>query len=178
MTTSFELSRPVQLVNLADGKKITLDIQATEEECNALAKRMEIIALKSLRANLQIRQTHIKENYRIEGRIQAKLVQSCGVTSQPVDEAIDDDFTETLTTSAANLMPEDEPTDDNDVPVDLIKGDSFDAGEIVVQWLTLLLNPYPRSSDTPDYEYNETARTAEGEPTHTPFDVLGKLKGE
>lgn len=177
MTNSLELSRVVQLSDLVQGKKLTMDVKATAEECAALAARMGILELKSMQTKLDIKQTQTAGNYRIDGHIQAKLVQACGVTFQPVNEVIDETFVETLTTVEANLVPEDDVDGNDDVPVDLIQGDSFDAGEIVAQWLTLLLNPYPRS-DAPDYEYNEVARTEDGEPVHTPFDVLGQLKKE
>lgn len=176
--TTPELSRIVQLADLGRHKTLNLDIQASKVECQALAQRMEISELKSLQAKLQIKVSqHISGNFRIDGHIKADLVQLCGVTSQPVNEVIDENFAETLTTSEENLTPEDEITGNNDIPVDLVTGDSFDAGEIVAQWLTLLLNPYPRS-DAPEYSHNETARTEEGEPTHTPFDVLGSLKNQ
>lgn len=171
-----ELSRIIQLADLNQKKKLVLDIQASKEECQALAKRMDIPEVKSLQAKVTIKLSHTAGNFRIDGHIKADLVQLCGVTFQPVNEKIDETFAETLTTIKENLSSdEDEITGDDDIPVDLVKGDSFDVGESVAQWLTLFLNPYPRS-DAPEYAYNETSRTEEGEPTHTPFDVLGQLK--
>lgn len=177
MTAKPELSRIVQLADLSQHKKLVLDIQADANECKALTQRMGIIELKSMNAHLEIKLSATSGNIRIDGAINAKLVQACGVTSQPVKETIDETFVETLTTVAENLTSEDEITGDDDIPVDLIEGDTFDAGEVVTQWLTLLLNPYPRS-DAPEYEHNETGRTEEGEPTHTPFGVLSQLKNK
>lgn len=177
MTKPYELSRVVQLADLNTRKKLTIDIQATADECKALAKRLDILDVKKLDAHVEIKLAHTSGNIKIEGSLNAKVVQACTVSFVPVNETILEEFTETLTTVAENLVQEDEITGDDDIPVDLIEGDSFDVGEIVSQWLTLLLNPYPRS-DAPVFEHSETEKTPEGEPTHTPFSVLEQLKNK
>ncbi len=174
MTTKItELSRIVELRAVMENDHVALKIKATPEECQMLAKRFDILDVEDLDASMTIRRGHAPGLIRIDGEIGAHVVQACSVTLAPVKETIEDTFSDVLTTDPALLATEEEAADDDsDKPVELIRGDTIDIGEIVAQWVALALNPYPRS-DAPLYEHIEHVAEMG---THTPFDVLKALK--
>ena len=164
----------VDLHTLKENNFTKVDIRPTPVECEALAKRLEILAVKEFTAHVTVK-VNGPDLYRLKGDIKAKVVQACGVTLTPVPETIGEHFDEVLTTSAALLAPEEETDGDDNRPVDLIEGDSIDLFEIVTQWLSLSLNPYPRS-DAPLFEHTEINENAEGVKLHRPFEALAALK--
>lgn len=168
-----ELSRPVDLRSVLENEEVALDIRATAEECKVLAQRFDILEVQDLNAYLTIRPGSTRDLIKIEGEIMAHVVQSCCVTLAPVKETVQDTFSDTLTTNPELLVPEEETDSDTDQPVELIRGDQIDIGEVIAQWLGLALNPYPRS-DAPLYEHIEEVNALKG--VHTPFDVLNGLK--
>lgn len=177
MTDAPPISFPVDLNQLQKKKKMSFTVTATPEQCAALAARLGILDVKKMTGTIHVSMAPVAGNIRLEGELDAVVVQACAMSFQPVKEKVVETFAETLTTLPDNLIAEDEITGDDDVPVDVIEGDSFDAGEILTQWLSLSLNPFPRS-DAPTFEHNETARAEDGTLLHTPFDVLGRLKSE
>lgn len=170
-----ELSRKIDLSDIYEHKGVTLDIRASSDECKALAERCHILEVQDMNAHITLKPTARREIIKIEGDLMAHVVQECCVTLAPVIETIDESFKETVTTSEEALVPESEIDGDDDKPVALVEGDQIDIGEIVAQWLTLSLNPFPRS-DAPLYEYIEEKTGDHEAGTHTPFSVLGKLK--
>lgn len=151
---------------------VTLTIKPTADEYIELAKRLKIPEVTSLQADVEIKQGLRADLYEVSGQLKAKVIQECGVTLAPVHEAIDEYFNELMTTSEVALKAPEEV--DDDAPVELLENDRIDLNEVVSQWLGLALDPYPRSADAPPFEHIE----AEGDPTHTPFDVLSRLKGK
>lgn len=174
-----ELSRVVELDNVRDHTIVNIDIRASREECDALAKRLDILDINDLNAHVTVTIGARKDLFKIEGDIQANLVQECCVTLAPVHEIVNESFAETMTTNAAFLSTkakdDDGEIDSDEKPVELIEGDQIDLGETVAQWLTLALNPYPRSN-TPYYEHVETTAEEVQGSTHMPFKVLEILK--
>lgn len=170
-----ELSRPIEIAALFTRKNMTMTIRASAEECQALAKRLGIIEVRQLEARLVLSTGPVAGNFRIDGHLDAVVVQPCTLSFEPVEEIIGEDFTEILTTRAENLKDIDDTARDDDLPVDLVEGETLDAGEIVAQWLSLGLNPYPRS-DKPVFEHNESTRAEDGSLTHTPFSVLENMQ--
>lgn len=174
MHKNSELTHQVDLKTVYENDEVSLDIRATADECKALAKRFGIPDVEDLNAYVTIRRQADPDLIRIEGEVMAHVVQSCCVTLAPVKETVQESFSDMVTTNPALLKPEEETDEDSEAPVDLIQGDSIDIGEIVIQWLSLALNPYPRS-DAPLYEHIEELNK---EGTHKPFDILSSLKGK
>jgi uncharacterized metal-binding protein YceD (DUF177 family) len=168
------VNKIIELHALREKNLIKVEIRPDAEELKALAKRLEVLEVKEFTANVTLK-TNGPELYRLTGNIKAKLNQACGVTLVPVPETIDEHFDETLTTSAALLAPEEETDGDINQPVDLIEGDNIDVYEIVTQWLTLCLEPYPRSN-APHFEHTEIKENPEGVKLYKPFEGLATLK--
>jgi len=168
MSETLELSR---LFNLEDAaaKPRRAIVEASAEECKALAKRFHILGLSALRAELVIKSDPL--GYVVEGNISGQVQQKCVVSLDAVDENISDHFkTYYILTSEMDklaLDSEDDAGFDEDFE-ELIES-QIDLGELVAQHFALALNPYPRSENA------EKSAEKLGKP-HNPFDVLAKLK--
>jgi hypothetical protein len=133
-------------------------IHPNPEERKALAVRLGIRALKKLEANLEVVREPGKMTIHVEGRFVADVEQDCVVSGKPVNSRVEDRFEawyadpgKTVSISKArhekllqkgNLeMP---LLDESEDPEPLVEG-HVDAGELVTQYLSLAINPYPHS---------------------------------
>ncbi len=164
----------VDINEVRDQKSIRINISATENECIALAKSINILKIKDFSVNLTLRLGIRPDLYEIEGRLSATAVQECGVTFAPVEETIEDVFSEILTTSAEALEKADPEDGDEGAPVDLIEGGKIPVGAIVSQWLALSLDPYPRAPEAPLFTHIE-AENPGAPDTHRPFAILADI---
>jgi uncharacterized metal-binding protein YceD (DUF177 family) len=114
---------------------------ASEAECTALAKRFDLVAVKALEATVAL--TPDGPNVRAAGRIKAEIVQSCAVSGEDIEVAIDEPvelrFVPPLTGLAPDTELELEESDLDDIELD---GEQFDLGEAIAQSLGLAIDPY------------------------------------
>ena len=165
---------------------LTLQIEFDAAEKEALARRLGLLALEQLAAELRFAPSNDAEGaIRVSGTIRARLAQSCVVTLEPVPR--------TLSESISVLFaPPPEGSSEHEVEV-LAEGDEaeplpaegIDAGALVAEHLALFLDPYPRHPDAPDEPLTYTA--GDGEPEKGapdddgdagPFAALGQLKSK
>ncbi|WP_178133762.1 YceD family protein [Vineibacter terrae] len=137
-----ELSRRLRLDRVPPAGA-TLDIEASATERDALAKRFGILALPSLSANVTLC-AEGESQWRVEGRLKALVVQACGITLDPVEQAIDEAFVLRFTT-----QPEELDRDSGELIVgseaaEPLSDDALDLGEIVADQLALAIDPFPR----------------------------------
>jgi uncharacterized metal-binding protein YceD (DUF177 family) len=133
-----ELHRPIRVSRIGqDGMAVV--VEATEAERAALAARMGIPAILSLRTSFAL----AREGADIvvaTGRLEAAVVQNCVVSLEDFDHALAEDF-------VVQFVPEGTESDDPDPDsVDDIPyaGDTIDLGEAAAEQLALALDPYPR----------------------------------
>ena len=73
-----EKIRGSRLNRKSNVRDLSVDVQATPEECEALAKRFELQALSTLQASLALRPAFSgDDDIQIEGSMQASLTQKC-----------------------------------------------------------------------------------------------------
>ncbi len=172
-----ELSRPLPVERLG-GAAYETRIVANPAERAALAKRFGILALERLEAQVRARATGPGARVRVEGHVDAVVVQACVVSLDPVRSELGDDFVQLY-----SLNPEDAPAKDvsvtpgaeEDEPEPLGPG-GLDLGEAVAQQLALMLDPYPRSpgAELAEIEHQDSDGAArEG---RRPFAALEALK--
>lgn len=167
-----EFSRPFQAESVPPGGR-ALRVTATAEECAALAARFGLVALKSLAADLKLNKVRGGQMVRVSGALHAEAVQTCVVTLEPMNTAVEDDF-QAVFAPAAMLDPESGELEvglsDEEGP-EPMEGGRIDLGELVAQHLSLALDPYPRK---PDAAYTAVAEgAADEEPAKpSPFAVL------
>jgi uncharacterized metal-binding protein YceD (DUF177 family) len=138
-----EFSRPVKVDGMEPGGEIRRTIEADAAERKALARRLGIIDLDSLTAEIAVRRIAGGELFGVEGRIMADVVQSCVVTMAPVVGHVEESFAELLAPEGYE-PPED--FDSDDLP-EIFDGHEIDIGELAAQLLSLSLDPYPRHRD-------------------------------
>ncbi len=173
-----EMSRRVELAEV-DKKPQKLNIDATSEERSALAERLGVVALDALQAQVTVQST-MEHWYSVTGRLEAQVVQSCVRSLEPVPETIQVPVSMTLTT-APEMADDDEAVElSSGDDLERITGDSVDVGELLIQLLSVSLNPYPKREDAsaPDMEGVQVFWDSEStpdEPTHRPFANLAQL---
>lgn len=144
-----EFSRIVKLTAL-NREPETYSAKATPAECEALARRFDLLTLKGLAFEAEVRKW--RNGVRATGRITADVVQRCIVTLEPVPGQIEEEFDRGFLPErdlVGDVKPgqEVEIEDDSELG-DLpdILGDTLDMGEIAAETLSLALDPYPRAA--------------------------------
>ena len=131
-------------------------IEASGEECAALAVRFGLGAVESLRADIAL-ETRPRA-IRATGRLHAKIMQPCAISGEDfpvtIDEPVDLRFVEENTRV---------PTPDEEIELEAddcdeieFSGDMFDLGEAVAQTLGLAIDPYAEGPNA------DAARAAAG----------------
>jgi len=166
-----ELSRPFHVAELAEDPEQKVEITATEAERNALAARYSLLSLESLEAQLTVR-SDVAGEIIVEGHLQAEVVRECVVTLEPVAEAVAAPFEQRYTLRSVDPVADLEMGPDDIEPPEPVIGDIIDLGELVAQYLSLSLNPYPRApgADAQSDQYRADAQR------DGPFAVLAKLR--
>jgi uncharacterized metal-binding protein YceD (DUF177 family) len=152
------------------GKRLDRTLAADETDRARIAKALDLEALNKLEAQVSI--IAHPGGGDVRGRLEARVVQICGVSLEPFETPIVADFDVPFVTAAPTEAadPEDHELGlaDLDAP-DVVDTGVIDLGAYVVEHLALELDPFPRK---PGVEF-ETPQ-AEREPS--PFAVLAQLK--
>lgn len=137
-----EFSRPVEATRLNTPQRL----KASEAECAAIAERLRLPEIASLEAELMLKRGRGDLVY-VEGELRAALSQVCVVTLEPFATEIAAPVDATYTDGEGPLLNENLTLaeDDPDMPEPIING-KIDLGELVVQTLSLALDPYPRKA--------------------------------
>ena len=141
-----------------ESKPEKLTIEASEEECQDIARRFQIVAVKSAQAQLTLKRTHGGRVIYVSGRFTAQIVQECVVSGEPVETVLTDqvegwfaDKDPTVSFTAAKRERdadksgnrEIEIMSEEDDPEPIING-VIDLGELVTQHISLALPPFPQ----------------------------------
>jgi uncharacterized metal-binding protein YceD (DUF177 family) len=160
-----EMLRPIPADRVAGGLVVT--IEATPAECEAIAKRLLIPSVQSVRCRWDLRSARggVVE---AEGSLTARLHQECVVSLDPFPVKLVEEF-------AVRFVPpgrEGEPSEDPDEPDELVMlNDTLELGEATVEQLALALEPYPRKPGAILPEVPEDGPV-------NPFAALAKWKPE
>ena len=166
-----EFSRPVRVDTLGESPR-ELNLEASHEECAALARRFRLLGIADLAAEalLARRGTDVTAT----GRLAARVTQSCVATGEPVDEAVDAPFEIVFRRQPEGAAPDEEvELDQAELDVVFYDGASIDLGEAVAETLALSLDPFPRCAGA------EEALRAAGVKTEQeagPFGALAALR--
>lgn len=179
-----EFSRIVKTDEQVSAKE-KLAIEANEKERAALAKRFELVSIDSLKAELTI-STASNGEVTVRGPMTAEIVQNCVATLEPVPELVEDTI-EVL--FSPHVSEDDLPSDPDDLedlseeelmalldqPEPLVDG-KIDLGEVVAQFLAVVMNPYPRKEGAELPAAVKTEEEADEEKRPNPFAQLAGLK--
>jgi uncharacterized metal-binding protein YceD (DUF177 family) len=170
---ALEFSRPFPWGTIGKQERRE-EVQATPQECTALAGRFGILAIEAVSASLRLRQES-GGAVRVRGRLTATVVQPCVVTLEPVHQKVDEAVDLRFLPPGAEL--DDDPDGPDEIPTE---NDILELGEALAEQLSLALDPYPRS---PGASLEEGFSIGEDEaapespaPRPNPFAVLKGLK--
>ena len=130
---------------------LALAFEACQAEREGLARRLDLLSLEALTAQLrfELADDEAEGAIRVTGTIRARLVQSCVVTLEPVPRTLSEAISVLYTLPTAE-QPEHEievlAEGDEAEP---LPEDGIDAGTVVAEHLALFLDPYPRHPDAP-----------------------------
>ncbi len=191
---SAEFSRLVSIEDLKPGV-IEREYSADAAECEALAQRFGVTAIRNLTAQVVLRRKGRSDLVVLEGRLSGEVEQPCVVTLEPVREAVEDRFLLRYTLDPSRVKPESGQDAVQEVMIDPEAEDppepagpeGIDVGEAVAQQLSVAINPYPRaqglaadgevfSSAGKDGAGGEQDETEEKPAGRNPFAVLGALR--
>ena len=171
-----EFPRLIATEGIIQNKNKVEKIEATVAECAALAKRLDLRSLSGLKGKISMFRVLEDNVIRIEGDIEADVVQSCVVSLQDVPSKVKVHFNTCFTEEGKEIDEDDEISVslEEGFP-DVMVGGMIDLGELVAQYLSLELDQYPRASGVSlPAQTVESGENAE----NSPFHVLKGLKSE
>lgn len=172
-----------------DIKDVT--IAPSPEEARALCQRLNIVSLEGLSAQLKLERLSGGMVVHIKGKFKARVIQACVVTLEPVETLAEESFEgwyanpeQAVMLSKArrerqskNGEGEAPILEEKDDPEPILNG-HIDLGELVTQYLSLCIDPYPHA---PGVERSEEDRVIHVDPgaeiRRNPFAALKNWKG-
>jgi uncharacterized metal-binding protein YceD (DUF177 family) len=158
-----EFSRPVPIDSIGPAPSETC-VEAAEHEREALAGRLGLPALTSLKAAFALHREDSGPVVLAHAVLDASVVQTCAVSLDEFEARITEDFT-------VRFVPAGSETDtlDPDAPDEIpYQGGAIDLGEATAEQLALALDPFARKPDA--------VFESETEPAVKPFTALQSLR--
>lgn len=172
-----EFSRIVDAPAIVVAGGASEHFEANESEKVALAARLGVVKVLSLEADLDLRVWR-GCGLEVEGGLKARVVQTCVVTLEPMESAIEAEIRAQYL--PASMIPQDSP-EAREAAIDLSaaeppegipEGGRLDLGELVTQHLAVAVDPYPRRVGAEFSGHLERATSLEA----GPFAKLAALK--
>jgi len=165
--------KPVRLTDLARGP-VELHLEPDAETRAQIAKRLGLEGLPALRADVAVRAW--LDGAELTGHFEARVVQLCGVSLEPFEQAVSGDIDVRLLPAGSPNAPEEvapggEVTLDLEAPEppDMLEGETIDVTDYVVEHLALEIDPFPRKPGA-SFEFTPPEEEV------SPFAVLKQLK--
>ena len=149
-------------------QKTSFSLEATKEECQALAEWYEIPAVLSVKADI----TAFSEGsvITVEGKLSIITRRECVITAEEFTQSATGDFTVLFSTSP--IKEQQKPDIDLDEePIEFLPRGQIYFKDIITEQFGLLLDPFPKNTDEP-FEYREESAESGKE---NPFSVLKHL---
>ena len=118
-------------------------LEATGQECRALAERFALVAIERLTAHLVL--YCVVDAIIVDGRVDAAVIQACSVTGDPIATDVDEPVMLRFVNQLDGPMHDEIELDPAEMDTLPIEGDAIDLGEVVAETLALALDPFPRA---------------------------------
>ena len=180
-------ARPFDVRSLK-GEARRLDVTATPEECAAVTEAVALPGVAALEASFRLT-PRAGGRVDLDGRVRATVTQTCVVSLEPFESAIEQPVQLSFAPAAAPIQ---EPrgrssrgevevvlttpvggNDDQEDPPDPILDDTIDLGAVAVEFMVLGLDPYPRK---PGVHFDDMVVGEKDAPAPSAFAVLSRLK--
>jgi Large ribosomal RNA subunit accumulation protein YceD len=179
-----DFSRIVEVDQVPDAG-LQIAIQADAAERAAIAERAGLVAVESLKADLEIAKEG-EAKFGVIGALRARIVQTCVVTLEPFESEINPEVAADFAAEVKKSAPrrgrsqDTEAVDDLsqsfaaqlDAPDPIVDG-RMNVGALIEEFLILSLDPYPRK---PGVRFEGAEFSSNPDAAESPFSVLKKLK--
>ena len=166
-----EMPRLVKLRQIGGN---TILIEAGAAERAALAERFGIAAIDRLVAEIALERAG--EEVAASGRLEAELVQTCGISREDFPVRIDEPLAFRFVPQTAIAVPDEEiELEEGDLDDIEYSGDSFDLGEAVAQSLAVAIDPYATGPNA-DAAREDAGIAPDDRPTGPLAEALKALK--
>lgn len=188
--TEQEWSHFFDIDDMEKEKSTKITIEASDEECQDMSRRLNVVAIKSAKADLVLDYAGGSHTIHVTGGFTTLVTLECSVTAEQFDmtlkEPVEGWFTDKQTAvSFAAAKREREVTksrgeveivDEKDDPEEIVNG-LIDLGELVTQHISLAIPPYPRKKGA-KYEFgDENVKIDDKSPLRkNPFEALKDWK--
>ena len=174
-------SGPVSMmvdVSRLPAKGIVVKLEADARQRAALAEMHALQAVEAFRFELRVSPWK-REGARVSGAVKAKITQTCVLSLDPVEAAIEEDI-EALFVPERSRLASDRSrageilldAEGDDAP-ETFQGSKIDVGAVAEEFFELAIDPYPRR---PDAELPDNADVEGGGlDRRQPFAKLGSL---
>ena len=154
--------------------------EASDHECRALAERLGILVLHHVKVTGVVGPATAGGDIDLSGHIQAALEQNCSITLEPIREDVDTSFNIRFSDRISEDTPlgqiEEELRDRSFEPMPT---GPVDIGEIAAQYLSMAINPFPRTSgatlDASALEGVAILSEEDDREARSPFSLLKKI---
>lgn len=170
-------SRPVDL-SAVQSAGLERSIIAEAAERAAIGEAYDIPEVRALAAEFVVAREP-KGVIRVRGRVTADIVQSCVVSLEPVEQAIDEEVDVRMVEAGSRGVEPPRPgaevmiDPDEPDPPDVIAGPTLDLGALALEHFLLAVDPYPRA---PGAALPADITEPASEAADSPFAVLAQLR--
>jgi hypothetical protein len=167
---------------------LRLDIRAGEDECRDVARRLRVRGIEGLAAHVELSRESGSAVIAVRGTVSASVTQDCVVSGQKMVSEINEafeayyadregavSFLKARHERLGRMGDELQMLEEHDDPEPLDEQGGIDLGELAVQYLSLAVDPYPRSGAAAEAECLPDGSSLSGE-THRPFAALKNWK--
>ncbi|WP_158806944.1 DUF177 domain-containing protein, partial [Beijerinckia sp. L45] len=176
--------RPLRVREVPEKVGLDRRIEATADECGAIAADYELPGVASLSAALHIAAQG--DRFDVTGIVESKLTQICVVTLEPFESVLRQDVEASFTLPpavvrggaaerlrAAAVIDIDMEAQD-DAP-DLIIDNTIDLGAVALEFLMLARDPYPKK---PGVHFTDVLIGEKEQEDPSPFAALERFKDQ
>ncbi|WP_273783440.1 DUF177 domain-containing protein [Bartonella sp. AU15XJBT] len=176
---AFALAYPISVRSLPV-KGIRVHLCANKKECTHLAQNHDLVEVKSCEGKFHILPWK-KRGVRIKGLLQARIVQLCVVTLEPLENILRENIEVVFIPQDSNLMKPKISEDTRELFLDVegldtpevFYDDKIDIGAIMEEFFELSIDHYPRKEGI---EMHVVKNLEESEQKFSPFSVLKSWK--
>lgn len=148
---------------------------ATSAEREALAKALELLSCSELVARYAVKPLG-EGRFLLEGELDADVTQACIVSLEPIPAHLHDSFS--VEFRPAGDVPADDDAGEREIlngsDIEPIDDGRIEAGRIIFEHLSAVLDPYPRKPDA-EFDWRDPKAEADAKAGGA-FAALAKLK--
>ncbi len=163
-----EMSYIIDVKTLPETGK-SVNLTATQEQLNAIAKRLKLVELKSLTAKVWMKG---HDKIKVSGSFDADVTYQCVVTLEPFDKHVSGSFETVFEKETSDSIELDLDMDAEDT--EPLEDNRLDIGEYVIQQLALALDSFPKKNREMTFSYKDDG--FDEEEVQNPFEKLKVLK--